>query len=83
MRTIMQRCLSLTRADAVDEARRHDHLEGLGASAEEHQHSSAEGHTVVEQEASFPGGGAAERWSVHRGKRQSLALLLSPTSQIY
>lgn len=53
-------CSCLTCAEAVDEPRRHDHLEGLGGSAEEHQHRSSDGHTVVQQEASFPEAGAAE-----------------------
>lgn len=72
--------LSLTGADAVDEARRHDHLEGLGSSAEEHQQSSDDGHTVVEQKAAFPEG---EQQQLGWRLRVSARPPPSPTSQTW
>lgn len=45
-----------TCVDAVQEASHHDHLEGRGSAAEDHQHGARHGHQIVQQEAPFPAG---------------------------
>lgn len=46
--------------DAVQEASHHDHLEGCGSAAEDHQHGARHGHQIVQQEAPFPAGRGEE-----------------------
>lgn len=46
-----------TCVDAVQETSHHDHLEGHGSAAEDHQHGACHGHQIVQQEAAFPAGG--------------------------
>lgn len=55
-----------TCVDAVQEASHHDHLEGSGSAAEDHQHGARNGHQIVQQEAPFPAG-RGEVWAGGRG----------------
>lgn len=75
--------LRLTCADAVDKAPHHDHLEGPGAPAEQHEHGSGDGHAVVQQKTAFPGGPEELEHRHRKAAGQSLAPLPSPTSRIW
>lgn len=59
--------------DAVQEASRHDHLEGRGSAAENHQYGARHGHQIVQEEAPFPAG-RGEEWGEETGDGSPLQL---------